>query len=79
MSTASNHTKLVCRGDNLNNKTIMYIPYVSSNYRLSRMFSYKKGPEVGYNPMTDWIRLLGAGGRTHNKMMIPTSEWGKSQ
>jgi len=68
MSTASNHTKLVWRGDNLNNKTLMYIPYVSSNYRLSGMFTFKKGPEVGYNPTTDWIRLLWAGVR-------PTTKW----
>ena len=34
-SPASNHTKLVCQGDNPNKKTLMYILYVLCGYRLN--------------------------------------------
>ena len=40
---ASNYMKLVCRGNNPNKKTLMYILYVSCNYKLSGMLTCKLG------------------------------------
>jgi len=41
ISPASNHTKLVHRGNNPNKKTLIYMPYVSCNFRLSGMLTCK--------------------------------------
>ena len=52
ISPASNHTKLVRRGDNPKKKILMYIPYVPCSDRLSEMFTckFEKGPELGVWP-----------------------------
>ena len=73
-----NHMKIVYRGDNLNKKlSYIYIPYVSYNYRLSRIFACKfgKGPKVGVrsSDRLDASTLIKS--KTHNRLTIQTSEW----
>jgi len=62
ISPAFNYTKLVRQGDNLNKKMLVYTSYVSW---LSRIFTckFRKEPEVGCDPATEWMRLLSAGVR----------------
>ena len=78
MSTASNDTKLVRRGDNPHKKTLMYMLYISCNYRLSGMFTCKKKkePEVRMWPSDRLDLPTLRKGRIRNKVTIRTSEWG---
>jgi len=60
ISPVYNHTKLVHRWDNLNNKALIYITYISCNHKLSRTLTckLKRGLKWGCHPLADWMCRL---------------------
>ena len=76
---AYNYTKLVHLGDNPKKKTLMYIPCVSCNHRLSSYLQIEKGLEVRVSPIDRLDASTLSGGNPRSEVAIRTSEWGKSQ
>ena len=62
-SSASNHTKLVRRGDILNKKILMYMPhvYATKGYPERLPANLEGDQEWGCDLLTDWMRLLRVG------------------